>query len=36
MEWMNNEGVGWNWGGCVYPWNEYLMDEKVDLTVERQ
>jgi hypothetical protein len=33
---MSNEGVGWNQGGCVYLCNEYLMDEKVDLTIERQ
>jgi hypothetical protein len=36
MEQMNNEGVGWIQGGCVYLWNEYLMDERVDFIVERQ
>jgi hypothetical protein len=28
MDWMNNEGVGWTQGGCVYLWNEYLIDKK--------
>ncbi len=27
--------VGWNGGGCVYLWNEYLMDEKVNLVAKR-
>jgi hypothetical protein len=32
---MNNEGVGQIQGGCVYLWNEYLMDEKAE-KVERK
>ncbi len=28
-------GVGWIQGGCVYFWNEYVMDEKVE-KVERK